>query len=230
MPKTIVITGANGNLGTAVVKKFLAEKYKVIAIDHAANHLSFANDNDLFSWQAVDLANESQSEAFVQKAIADHKKIDGGLFLAGGFAMGGIEETNGEALKKMFSLNFETAYYMARPLFQHMLQNDYGRIVFVGARPALQAEAGKDMIAYALSKTLLFKLADFLNKLAKGHNVVASVIVPSTIDTPPNRQSMPDADPGNWVKAGQVADVLEFICSEKGLPLREPIYKIYNKA
>jgi NAD(P)-dependent dehydrogenase (short-subunit alcohol dehydrogenase family) len=230
MPKNIIITGANGNLGTAVVKKFLDEKYKVIAIDHAANHLSFANGNDLFSWQAVDLANESQSESFIQKAIAEHKKIDGGLFLAGGFAMGDIKETNGEALKKMFSLNFETAYYMARPLFQHMLQNDYGRMVFVGARPALQPEAGKDMIAYALSKSLLFKLADMLNKTAKDRNVVASVIVPSTIDTPPNRQSMPDANPDNWVKAEQIADVLEFICSEKGLPLRDPVYKIYNKA
>jgi len=230
MTKTILITGANGNLGTAVVKKFLTEKYKVIAIDHAANHLSFANGNDLFSWQAVDLANESQSDSFIQKTIADHKKIDGGLFLAGGFAMGGIKETNGEALKKMFSLNFETAYYMARPLFQHMLQNDYGRIVFVGARPALQPEAGKDMIAYALSKTLLFKLADMLNKEAKDKNVVASVIVPSTIDTPPNRENMPRANPDNWVKAEQIADVLEFICSEKGLPLREPVYKIYNRS
>lgn len=230
MPKNIIITGANGNLGTAVVKKFLAEKYRVIAIDHAANHLSFASGNDLFSWQAVDLSNESQSEAFVQKAIGENKKIDGGLFLAGGFAMGGVKETNGEALKKMFSLNFETAYYMSRPLFQHMLQNDYGRIVFVGARPALQPEAGKDMIAYALSKSLLFRLADLLNKEAKGSNVVASVIVPSTIDTLPNRQSMPNANPDNWVKAEQIADVLEFICSEKGLPLREAVYKIYNKA
>ena len=60
--------------------------------------------------------------------------------------------------------------------------------------------------------------------------MVASVVVPSTIDTAINRNSMPDADPANWVKPEQLADVLEFICSEKGLPLREPLYKVYNNA
>ena len=59
---------------------------------------------------------------------------------------------------------------------------------------------------------------------------MASVIVPSTIDTSINRKSMPDVNPDIWVKAEQIADVLEFICSEKGLPLREPVYKIYNNA
>jgi len=230
MAKTIIITGANGNLGTAVVKKFLSENYKVLAVDQHDNHLAFATGNPLFAWQAINLASEKESEAFIQKSVNDHKQVHGGLFLAGGFAMGGFEDTDGETIKKMFSLNFETAYYMARPLFLHMLQQDYGRIVFVGARPALQPEAGKDMIAYALSKSLLFKLADLLNKQAKGKNVVASVIVPSTIDTSVNRESMPKANPGDWVKAEQIAEVLEFVCSDKGLPIREAVYKIYNNA
>ena len=86
------------------------------------------------------------------------------------------------------------------------------------------------MIAYALSKSLLFKLAEFMNVQGKGHNVVASVVVPSTIDTKPNRESMPDANPDNWVKVEQLADILEFICSEKGQPLRESVYKVYNNA
>jgi short-subunit dehydrogenase len=103
-------------------------------------------------------------------------------------------------------------------------------LVFVGGRPALKPEQGKGMIAYALSKSLLFKLAEFLNAEAKGKNVVASVIVPSTIDTAENRKSMPDANPANWVKAEQIAEVLEFICSEEGSIVREPVYKVYNNA
>jgi NAD(P)-dependent dehydrogenase (short-subunit alcohol dehydrogenase family) len=134
----------------------------------------------------------------------------------------------------MYSLNFETAYFPARILFQHMLQNGHGRLVFIGARPALKPEQGKGTLGYALSKGLLFHLAELLNATAKGKNVVASVVVPSTIDTAINRQSMPDADPAAWVKpeqvAEQVASLLEFICSEKGDALRDPVYKIYNNA
>jgi NAD(P)-dependent dehydrogenase (short-subunit alcohol dehydrogenase family) len=130
----------------------------------------------------------------------------------------------------MFNLNFETAYYAARPLLTHMKQHGYGRLVFVGARPALQAADGKNMVAYALTKSLLFTLAEFVNASTKGTNVVASVIVPSTIDTAINRESMPDAIFDNWVKPEQIADVLAFICSEKGSVVREPVYKLYNNA
>ena len=81
-----------------------------------------------------------------------------------------------------------------------------------------------------LSKALLFNLANVLNAAAKGKNVTVSVVVPSTIDTEPNRQSMPDADWSKWVQPEQIADTLEFICSDKGLSLREPVYKVYNDA
>lgn len=230
MTKTILITGANGGLGTAVVKKFLDEKYKVIAVDHSGSRLGFASKHPQFELHAVELASETESGTFVKEAISLYKKIDGALLLAGGFAMGDIAATDGEALRKMFSVNFETAYYMARPLFQHMIEHGYGRIVLVGARPALQPEAGKNMIAYALSKSLLIKLADLLNESAKGKNVVVSVIAPSTIDTPLNRKEMPGADFSKWVSPAQIAEVLEFICSGKGDPLRSPLYKIYGDA
>jgi short-subunit dehydrogenase len=111
-----------------------------------------------------------------------------------------------------------------------MKENKYGRLVFIGARPALQASQGKDLIAYALTKSLVFKLAEFINADAKGENIVATVLVPSTIDTALNRQSMPGANPDNWVKPEQLADVLEFVFSEKGSPLRETVIKVYNNA
>ena len=228
--KNIIITGANGNLGSAVVKKFLDEKYKVIAVDHAKDHLGFAEGNSNFVFKTVDLANEDAASAFVQEVISANKKIDGALLLVGGFAMGGIDKTTGADLDKMITLNFKTAYFLARPLFQHFMGNGSGRLVFVGSKPALQPELGKNVVAYALSKAMLFKLADLLNAQAKGKNVVASVIAPSTIDTQENRKSMPDANPANWVKAEQIADVLEFICSEKGSVVRDPVYKVYNNA
>jgi NAD(P)-dependent dehydrogenase (short-subunit alcohol dehydrogenase family) len=230
MSKTVIITGASGNLGTAVTKHFLQEGYTV-----AATVFSEASRNDLpqsdrLQVTAVNLASEDEATAFVQKAISTYTRIEAALLLVGGFAMGDVEATKGSDLQKQFSLNFETAYYTARPLFQHMKKNGYGRIVFIGARPALQPAAGKKMLAYALSKSLLFKLSDYLNEEAKGTNVTTTVVVPSTIDTPPNRQSMPDANPEDWVKPEALAEILSFVVSDKSAPLREAVIKVYNNA
>ena len=141
-----------------------------------------------------------------------------------------ISDTSGADIDKMFSLNFKSAYFIARPLLTHMQQNNYGRLIFIGAKPALLASVGKNLIAYSLSKSLLFKLADFINEDSKGKNIVASVVVPSTIDTPVNRKEMPDANFDDWIKPEQIADMLELITSEKGNPLRETIIKVYNNA
>lgn len=226
--KLVIITGANGNLGTATVKKFLDEGYTVIGVDGKNNHLGFAEGNPKFEFTSVNLADETATQAFINGVLAKHGTISAALLLVGGFAMGNMDITTGQDLSKMYSLNFETAYFVARPVLKHMKETGYGRIVFIGTRPALEAGAGKDMIAYSLTKSLVFKLADLINADTKGTNVVASVVVPSTIDTAINREAMPKANPGNWVKPEQLADVMEFICSEKGEPIREAVYKVYN--
>ena len=69
-----------------------------------------------------------------------------------------------------------------------MMSNKKGDIVFIGARPALNPAQGKNLIAYGLSKSLLFKLAEYLNEAAKGESVSVSVVAPSTLDTPLNRK------------------------------------------
>jgi NAD(P)-dependent dehydrogenase (short-subunit alcohol dehydrogenase family) len=228
--KTIIITGANGNLGVAAVKKFLDEGYKVIGVGGDSKQLDFALSNSNFEFSTVNLINEDEATAFINHAIAKYKKIDGAVMLVGGFAAGNIEVTAGSDIDKMFSLNFKTAYFIARPLLHHMQANNYGRLIFIGARPALQAGQGKNLIAYALTKSLLFKLADFINEDSKGKNIVASVVVPSTIDTLINRKAMPDANFDNWVKPESLAEVIEFITSDKGTPLRETVLKVYNNS
>jgi len=230
MQKTILITGANGNLGAATVKIFLDKGYKIIAVDQSGTHLGFAAGHDNFELRSVDAVSEQVVGTFVEEIIELYGRIDGALLLIGGFAMGDISATNAEALRKLYTLNFETAWNFARPLFRHMLGNGYGRLVFMGARTALIPEQGKGALAYALSKSLLFGLAQLLNAEAKGRNVVASVVAPSTIDTALNRQSMPDVDPSIWVKPEEIGALMEFICSEEGNALREPVYKIYNNA
>jgi len=219
MGKTVIITGANGNLGVAAVRKFLDEGYKVIAVDHNGSHLGFAASHNNFELRDVNLQDESAVETFIDEAISLYGRIDGALLLVGGFAMGDAAATDGAALKKMYALNFETAWFVARPLFQHMLQNNFGRLVFMGARTAMKPEMGKGAMAYALTKSMLVNLADLLNASAHGKNVLASVLAPGTIDTELNHKNMPDADSSGWIKPAQLADILELLVSGKQVSL-----------
>ena len=228
--KTIIITGANGNLGTAVTNTFLSKGYNVIAtvINEEAKKNMPAHDN--LQVEIINLTNETETASFVQSTINSYKKIDAAVLLVGGFAMGNITATKSEDIKKQISLNFDTAYHITKPVFEHMIKNNSGRIIFIGARPALKAVDGKNMIAYGLSKSLLFKLAEYLNAEAKGKNVTVTVVAPSTLDTPLNRKNMPDTNPDNWVKPEALAEILEFVVSDKASPLRESVLKVYNNA
>jgi NAD(P)-dependent dehydrogenase (short-subunit alcohol dehydrogenase family) len=228
--KTVIITGANGNLGIAVTKEFIDKNYRVIATVSNENSKTDFNPHPNLDIWVVNLTDEKETNYFIAKLIQQYAFIDAALLLVGGFAMGDIGNTSGDDLHKQIALNFETAFYITKPLFGHMLNNKKGNIVFIGARPALNAVQGKNLIAYGLSKSLLFKLAEYLNEAARGLNVSVSVVVPSTLDTPLNRKSMPDVDPGNWVKPAEIAETLEFLVSDKSSALRETVLKIYNNA
>ena len=226
--KSVIITGANGNLGKAVTKEFLDKNYRVIATITGENARSEFQAHPNLELSVVNLTNENETAGFVENTIQKYQVIDAALLLVGGFAMGDLASTSGDDLHKQISLNFETAYYITRPLFAHMLVNKKGRIVFIGARPAINAVQGKGLIAYGLSKSLLFKLAEFLNEAARGTKLTVSVVVPSTLDTALNRKSMPDINPDNWVKPGDIAETLEFLVSDKSSALRETVLKMYN--
>jgi NAD(P)-dependent dehydrogenase (short-subunit alcohol dehydrogenase family) len=228
--KTVIITGANGNLGTSVTKEFLDKNYRVLATVANESEKTEIQPHPNLDISAINLTNEKEASEFVQKSIQKYGTIDGASLLVGGFTMGSLSETSGEDLHKQIALNFETAFYVTRPLFEHLIKNKKGSIVFIGARPAINPAQGKELIAYGLSKSLLFKLAEFLNETAKGMNVSVSVVVPSTLDTALNRKSMPDADPENWVKPSEIAETLEFLISDKAWALRETVLKVYNNA
>ena len=230
MPKNIIITGAAGNLGQVVVDKLVDEGYHIIAT-LGPNDKPDRITNENIETHNLDLSNESEVEDFYEKVIKEHGEIYAGILIAGGFGMGDIRESDGEALRKMYSLNFETAYYMARQLFIRMeKQENGGKIIFIGAKPAFTPSLSKIMLPYALSKSLLFRLAEAINADTNETGVNASVIVPGTIDTPANRKSMPDADFSKWVSREALADTMKFILSDTGDSLRENVIKVYNKS
>lgn len=228
--KTAIVTGASGNMGQAVVKKFIDEGYKVIGTIIPNDPVPMNFPADSFEKVVVDLMNEDDSSKFVNNVISKYGSVDAVVLTVGGFAMGSVAETKTADIYKQYKLNFETAYNVARPVFVQMLKQNSGRIFIIGSRPGLNAMNGKGMVAYGLAKSLIFRLAELMNDEAKGTNVVTSVVVPSTIDTPQNRKSMTDADPAKWVKPEAIADVIYFYCTDAATVLREPLIKVYNNS
>ncbi len=228
--KTAIVTGASGNMGQAVVKKFLAEGYFVVGTVVPNDTVIIAVQGNHFETAVVDLVNEDAARQFAELVAIKHGRIDVAVLTVGGFAMGKIAATKTADVTKQVQLNFETAYNVARPVFLQMMQQGSGRIFLIGSKPGSDMKNSKGMVAYGLAKSLVFRLAELLNEEAKGKDVVTSVIVPSTIDTPPNRASMPDADFNKWVRPEAIADVIYFYSSKEGAVLREPVIKVYNNA
>lgn len=228
--KTVIVTGASGNMGQAVVKKFLAEGYHVVGTIIPGDPVPFEINDAKLEKAFVDLMNEEDSAKFVQGVITKYGSIDAAVLTVGGFAMGKMAGTKTADVYKQYKLNFETAYNIARPAFVQMMQQGSGRIFIIGSKPGLNARDGKGMVAYGLAKSLIFRLAELMNDEAKEHNVVTCVVVPSTIDTVQNRTSMPDADFSRWVKAEAISDAIYFYCTDAAAVLREPVIKVYNNA
>lgn len=228
--KTAIVTGASGNLGQAVVKKFIDKGYKVFGtvIPNDPAQLDFPAES--FQAIVVDLMNEEASQKFVADVISKEGSIDVAVLTVGGFAMGNIANTSTSDIMKQYKLNFETAYNIAKPSFIQMLKQNSGRIFFIGSRPGINAANSKGMVAYGLGKSLIFRLAELMNEEAKGHNVVSAVVVPSTIDTPQNRQAMPDAHFDSWVKPEDIAGIIYYHTTEETNTLRETVIKAYNNA
>ena len=230
MSKTILITGAAGNLGGAVLKKFLKNDFQIAALVSEKHGSSLKTTSKLKTFP-LDLLDENKVQKAVRQVVEIFGNIDLAVLTAGGFAMGGLADTGEEKLNKMYRLNFLTAYHIARQVFLQMQeQEDGGQVIFTGSRPAMHPGSAKHMLSYALSKSLVFRLAEVINEDGKGSGITASVIVPGTIDTPQNREAMPDADYTGWVSASEIADNVYHLSTPAGKQLRESIIKVYGES
>lgn len=232
--KTAIVTGAAGNLGQAVVKKFIENDYEVWGTVHSHQQKKDSENNFQINGNpkeiALNLLDEKACELFVDRVVAINKKIDVAVLTAGGFTMGNIAATKASDIAKQYQLNFETAYNMARPVFLQMMKQNSGRIFLIGSKAGLHISKANGVTAYGLSKSLIFGLAEILNTEAHKKNVVTSVIVPGTIDTPQNREAMPDADFSAWVSPSQIADVIYFYSGKEADIVKEPVIKVYGKS
>ena len=207
--KIVVVTGASGALGKVVVASALAKGAKVAAIDYAASAVKPTDER--IELGGVDLTDATEAGKAVDAAAAHFGRLDALVNIAGGFAYETTVEGDPKTWQRLYALNVLTTLNTSRSAIPHLVASGAGRIINVGAMGAIQAGAG--MGAYAASKAGVHRLTEALAAEWKG-KITVNAVLPSTIDTPANRASMPDADFSKWVRPEELASVILFLASE----------------
>jgi NAD(P)-dependent dehydrogenase (short-subunit alcohol dehydrogenase family) len=215
--RVTLVTGGTGALGTAVCERLLVRGDRV--------HATYvdARERERFAaalgpraaevrLHAVDLLDESAVALLFDEVARAEGVLDGVACIAGGFAMGPLEETSLATLDAMLSTNLRTAFVTARAAVRRMRPRGRGRIVAVGSRAAL--EPGPHLSAYVASKAALHGFVRALAAELRGSGVTINAVVPETIDTPANRAAMPGADPTRWASPADVAELVAFLLSD----------------
>lgn len=207
--RTVVLTGAAGNLGRAVAAAFAARGASLVLLDRRApappegEHLCLA----------VDLLDAAAVQASVDKAMARFGRLDVLVNIAGGFRMGSpVHETSIEDWNFLLDLNARTVLNTARAVVPRMLAAGGGKIVNIGAFAAQKGAA--QMGAYVASKSAVIRLTETMAAELRSRNINVNCVLPTIIDTPENRAAMPDADPGKWVAPRDLAEVIVFLASD----------------
>ena len=215
----VIVTGAGGNLGAAVVELLAARGARLVAINRTEKALArvlegLAAPERHVSAPGVDLGDPAASQALAEQALQRFGRIDGMVHTVGTFGMADIDAADPTHWELLFKVNLITTLNMCRAVVATMRAAERGSIVTVGSAAA--ARAGKGMAAYAASKSAVLRLTESLADELKAHGVRANCVLPSIIDTPQNRAAMPKADTSRWVTPGQIAEVIAFLLSDAG--------------
>lgn len=212
--KIAVISGASGGLGQPVSRMFHKAGVRLVLLGSrvgSVQPLAAELGGDTVLPLGADLTNPAEAERVVAAAIERFGRVDILLNLAGGFTGGdSVANSDPADLQKMLDINLWTAYNLCRAAMPSMLEQQWGRIVNVGARDALAGRANYS--AYGISKAGVLRLTESLAAEGKKHNVTVNAVLPGAIDTAANRQAMPNADFSKWVRPETIGQTLLFLC------------------
>ncbi len=232
--KVALITGASGNLGAAVAQAFFQAGANLVLFDRKPDRLpelipDLGNSSDRFLAVSVDMTDPEAVQNAVAEAIKRFGRIDVLVNTVGGYRAGTpVHETPLDTWDFMQSLNSRTAFIACQAVIPHMLENQPGKIINVGARPGLQGR--KNMAAYSASKSAVMRLTESLAAELKEDNINVNSILPGTIDTPQNRQAMPKADHSKWVTPEAIAKVTLFLASDSADPISGAAIPVYGRS
>ena len=195
--RIVMVTGASGNLGRAVAAAFEDRGATVVRLER----------------KEADLRDAQSVRQAVERALAQHGRIDVLCNIAGAFRMGKpLHETAETDWDFLFDVNAKSVLNMSRAVVPAMLRNGGGRIVNVGAYAALKGAA--QMGAYVASKSAVIRITETMAAELRDRNINVNCVLPSIIDTPENRAAMPQADARRWVAPQDLAAVIVFLASD----------------
>jgi NAD(P)-dependent dehydrogenase (short-subunit alcohol dehydrogenase family) len=223
--KVVLVTGANGGLGTHVTRAFLDAGATVIGTSRKIQPSEFDSPN--FTAIPGEISSYDSAKAVVDELAARFGKLDVLAHTIGGFAGGqSVAETDDATFQRMFDLNVNATFYLLRAALPVMRKTGNARIIAIGSRSAV--DPGANVGAYSASKAAMVSLIQTVALENKDAGITANVILPGTMDTPGNRKSMPDADFSRWVQPQTVASLMVWLAGDSGKDVNGAVIPIYG--
>ena len=230
MRQSAIVTGGTGGLGSAVVARLLDDGWRVVVPWIVESELSRVQERDGLELVQADLFDPDMVAEVVALGAGDAEApLRGVVNLVGGFAMGGrVHETPIGDFERQFRLNLRPTYLVTAAALPHLLEHGRGSIVCVGTRAAVQPFSGA--AGYISSKAAVIAFAQAVAVEYKLSGIRCNAILPSVIDTPANRASMPNADHERWVKPAEIAGAIAYLLSEDSQPTSGAAIPVYGRA
>lgn len=231
----IIVTGGAGSLGTAVVK-LLLKSGALCSVPCFSNKelesFSLRDEDHVYTEVPVDLSEEKACQSFYKSAVKEQGELWASIHIAGGFGMGSIEDTDLAAFSNQLQMNTVSCYNSCRAAVAAMRKSSQngGRIVNIASRPGIEPRQGKGMTAYTVAKAGVAALTESLAAEVVEDNILVNAIAPSIIDTPANRNAMPDANFDEWPKPEQLAKQIAYLVSVDNEISRGAVIPVYGKS
>jgi NAD(P)-dependent dehydrogenase (short-subunit alcohol dehydrogenase family) len=228
---TVLVTGATGGLGPAVVAAFLDDGWRVVATSRSGRPPQDVVGHERLEAVATDLFEPADVAEAVQVATAERgaAPLRALVNLVGGYAMGGrVHETPVEQFERQLTLNLRPTYLVTKAVLPHLVDAGGGAVVCVSARSAVRPFRGAG--GYASAKAAVLAFAQTVAVEYAADRVRCNAVLPSVINTPANREREPDADQSRWVPPEQVAAVIRFLCSDESAPTSGAAIPVYGRS
>ena len=214
--KTVLVTGASGNLGRHVVESCLAVGARVIAGARRRTQLdalrSSLDDHERLDVAEVDVTHEPGVCKLFRDVTASGS-LDGVVHCAGAFAYGSLVEMPSQTVEHLFHLNTLGTAWILKSALRAMVPQGSGSIVVIAADRAV--EPGPGFSVYGASKAAAAHLVVASARETEASGVRVNGLLPGTLNTEDNRQAMPETDPRTWASPAAVARTVVWLLSDE---------------
>jgi len=232
--RVAVLVGGTGRLGTAVARRLIDRGFK-LAVTYLVPEQgtkfeeAFDLDEQNLLLKRVDATDGEAVTGFFKEAAEQFDHINVACALVGAWAGGrDTEDTDDVRLDLMLDVNLRSAFHTVRAALPHLKSAEWGRVITIGSRAALEAPTGQ--VAYNVAKAGVIALAQTVANELRDTEVTSNAIVPAVIDTPETREALRWADYMQWPTPEEIAEVVAFVAGESSAVISGAAIPVYGKA